>query len=91
MVRERGPTLAMSTFGPQEIKRILEVVDDLGLHREAVLVPLDTAGEGRVRLMEPGKVEIVAPEEGDFESWVAGLRDRLLELDLSRVPRSELP
>ena len=69
--------------------RILGVTDALKLHREAVTVPLGTKGNGEF-LVRNGKLEITAPAEGDFESWVAGLPDALRELDLSTVRRADI-
>lgn len=59
-------------IGPKEIGRVLEVTDRLGLHREGVRVPLDTEGKGRVSV-ENGKLVVVAPQEGDFDAFVAAL------------------
>jgi len=39
--------------------------------------------------MPDGKVLISAPIGGAFELWLADLRRRLGDLDLSRTPRSE--
>lgn len=73
-------------FGPAEVMRILAVTDALGIHREAVRVPLDNQGAGAVRLVREGRmIEIVAPAEGDFDAWVAALPTQIRELDLSRV------
>jgi hypothetical protein len=77
----------MDAVGPKEIGRILAITDEIGIHREAVQIPLGTAGTGQVTL-DGTNLEIVAPAEGDFESWVSGLRDRIEKLDLSGVPKS---
>ncbi len=65
-------------IGPREIGRILAVTDELGLHREAVRVPLDTAGEGSTTVTA-GKLVVVAPATGDFDEFVAGLGQRIRE------------
>lgn len=73
-------------FGPSEVLRILAVTDALGIHREAVRVPLDNHGDGGVRLVRNGQmIEIVAPGEGDFDRWIADLPAKIRSLDLSRV------
>jgi hypothetical protein len=77
----------MDAVGPKEIGRILAVTDEIGLHREAVSIPLGTEGAGRVTLAG-AHLEIVAPADGDFESWVGSLGDRIRALDLSGVQRS---
>ena len=78
----------MDAVGPKEIHSILAVTDDIGIHREAVQIPLGTEEEGRVTLA--GTVlEIVAPAHGDFDAWVTTLGDRIRALDLSGVQRAE--
>ena len=78
----------MQAVGPSEIGRILEITDSLNLHREAVRIPLAPEGAGVVRLVDAA-VEIVAPAEGDFEEWLAGLKDQLGGLDLSRIQKAD--
>lgn len=77
----------MDAVGPKEISRILAVTDEIGIHREAVQIPLGTEGAGRVTLAG-ASLEIVAPAEGDFETWVTSLGERIRSLDLSGVRRS---
>ncbi len=78
----------MESVGPPEIMRILAVTDTIGLHREAVAVPLWTRGAGSLRVTAGGRLEITAPAEGDFEAWLAKLPEALAAMDLSRVRRS---
>ena len=78
----------MDAVGPKEIYRILAVTDEIGIHREAVQIPLGTEGVGQVTLAGT-IVEIVAPAQGDFEAWVTGLGDRIRSLDLSGVQKAE--
>ena len=78
----------MDAVGPKEINRILTVTDAIGIHREAVRIPLGTEGEGRVTLAGT-IVEIVAPTQGDFEAWVTDLGNRIQSLDLSGVQKAE--
>jgi hypothetical protein len=59
--------------GIGEINRIFEVTDRLGIHREAIVIPLAPRHPGRVRKRPDGKIEIVVESEGDFEAWAAGL------------------
>ena len=78
----------MDAVGPKEINSILAVTDEIGIHREAVRIPLGTEGAGRVTLAGT-VVEIVAPAQGDFEAWVTSLGDRIRSLDLSGVQKAE--
>lgn len=66
-------------IGPREIGRILAATDALGLHREAVRVPLDAEGAGRVEIVA-GKLVVIAPASGDFDAFVAGLAERVRAL-----------
>lgn len=67
--------------------RILAATDALGLHREAVTVPLWTEKGGKLEVRGP-KLRITAPSDLDFDAWLAGLPDALRALDLSKVPRA---
>ena len=63
----------LQVVGSREINRILEITDRMGIHREAVVIPLAPRHPGRVRRRPDGKIEIVVESEGDFEAWAAGL------------------
>ena len=78
----------MDSVGPPEIMRILAVTDALGLHREAVSIPLWTKGKGEIRV-RGAKLEITAPAEGDFDAWLTALPDTLRSTDLSTVRRAD--
>jgi len=67
--------------------RILAVTDSLGFHREAVKIPLWTKGKGEI-LVQGQRLQISAPAEGDFESWLQALPSLLGRMDLSAVRRS---
>ena len=78
----------MNVVTPQQMGRILDLIDAMSIHREAVVVPLGPEGEGGVRLVN-NKIEVTVPERGDFESWLGGLRDAIAGLDLTQVRRAE--
>jgi hypothetical protein len=61
----------------REIERIFEVTDALGIHREALVIPLRPAIPGSVRRLPGGKIQIVVDAGMDFEGWLAGLAERL--------------
>jgi hypothetical protein len=77
----------MDSFGQPEILRILAVTDSLGFHREAVVVPLWTKGKGEI-VVRGQRLQISAPAEGDFESWIQALPATLQSMDLSAVRRA---
>jgi hypothetical protein len=74
----------MQTVAAETIARILAITDALGIHREAVRIPLGPTSTGGVRVTK--FVEITVAE--DVEPFLAGLRDRLAALDLSRIKQA---
>ena len=64
----------------REIHLIFEVTDRMGIHREALVIPLAPRHPGRVRKMANGKIEIVVEAEGDLDTWIAGLEARIREV-----------
>ena len=57
----------------KEIDAIFEVTDALGVHREALVIPLGTARPGRVRRLPSGKLEITVDAERPFQEWLKEL------------------
>ncbi len=57
----------------KEIDAIFAVTDALGIHREALVIPLGPASPGRVRRLPGGKLEIVVDAERPLEEWVKDL------------------
>jgi hypothetical protein len=91
MIRPRGPERAkthnqMELLTAEQVERIYRVTDQLGLHRDWVVVPLNAAEESLEMLHPDGKLLLRAPR-GQFEAWLLGLRDRLEQLDLGRAAR----
>ena len=78
----------MNVVTPEQMGKILAVIDSMSIHREAVVVPLGPEGRGNVRLVR-NKIEVTVPEEGDFEAWLRGLGAAIAELDLTSVRRAE--
>ena len=64
----------LDAVGMNEINKIFTVIDSMGIHREAVVIPLGT-GRGRVRRLPSGKLEIVVDAETPFDEWLVGLPD----------------
>ncbi len=63
----------------KEIERIFEVIDPMGISREAIVIPLRPENPGRVRVRKDGKLEIVVDKEADFDQWVTNLEARIRE------------
>ena len=57
----------------KEIDAIFVVTDALGVHREALVIPLGPASPGRVRRLPNGKYEIVVDAERPIDDWVKEL------------------
>ena len=57
----------------REIDAIFEVTDALGIHREALVIPLGPGRPGRVRRLPNGKLEITVEAEQPFEQWLTEL------------------
>jgi hypothetical protein len=64
----------------KEIEKIFEVLDALGISREAVIIPLRPEHPGRVSLLKDGKLEIVVERDDDFAAWVRSLENRIRAL-----------
>jgi len=60
-----------------EIERIFEILDRLGISREAVVIPLRPVHPAGVRSLPNGKLEIQVDSEAPFEEWLQGL-ERIL-------------
>jgi hypothetical protein len=61
------------------IERIFEILDRLGISREAVVIPLKPAHPGGVRRLPNGKLEIVVESELPLDAWLPELEARLRE------------
>ena len=64
----------LEAVGMNEINKIFAVTDAMGIHREAVVIPLGT-GRGHVRKLLNGKLEIVVDAETPIDEWLEGLPD----------------
>jgi ribonucleotide reductase alpha subunit len=65
----------------REIERVFEVLDRLGLSREAVVIPLKPAHPGGIRVLDAGKnqgkVEITVESETPLDAWLPVLETLL--------------
>lgn len=67
----------------QQISKILEVTDALGLNREWVEIPLTPENPGVVRRLPNGKLEIVVDAEQPFDQWLTGLPTNIQQAKVS--------
>ena len=66
----------MVTF-PQ-IEQILEILDDRGINRERIEIPLGAEDPGGVQTLKNGKVRVTVPANGDFDEWVEAVEGDVL-------------
>ncbi len=57
----------------REIDAIFAVTDALGIHREALVIPLGPAAPGRVRRLPNGKLEITVEAARPLDEWLRNL------------------
>jgi hypothetical protein len=69
--------MALAAVTMKEIEAIFEVLDRLGISREAVVIPLRPTHPGAIRLLPSGKVEINVESETPLVDWLPEL-ERLL-------------
>jgi hypothetical protein len=63
------------------MNRLFEVTDEIPLDREAIEVPLVMQGEGKVARTKKGKIEITLPDTEDLGPFLAGLPERVREIE----------
>jgi ribonucleotide reductase alpha subunit len=67
----------------REIERVFEILDRIGLSREAVVIPLKPAHPGGIRVLDAGKnkgkVEITVESETSLDDWLPQLETMLRE------------
>jgi hypothetical protein len=63
----------------REIERIFEILDRLGISREAVVIPLKPVHPGAVRKLPGGKLEIRVESEVPLDEWLPELERLLCE------------
>jgi hypothetical protein len=72
--------MALTAVTLPVIERIFEVLERLGISREAVVIPLKPASPGTVRKLPNGKFEIVVDADAPLDAWLPELEQRLRAL-----------
>ncbi len=67
----------LSVVGMREIEAVFDVIDDMGISREAIEIPLTPRDPGEVTLMRGNKLRIVIPETLSLEEWAEGLEEKI--------------
>jgi hypothetical protein len=65
--------MPLDVVSMKEIDAIFAVTDALGVHREALVIPLGPASPGRVRKLLNGKLEITVEAERPLDEWLQEL------------------
>lgn len=71
---------APRVIGMAEMNGIFEVVDRLGISREAISVPLRPASPGSVQRLRSGEFEITVDADQPFGDWLQSLEAQLRAL-----------
>lgn len=61
----------------QQISRILDLTDGLGINREWVEIPLSPESPGIVRKLPNGKLEIIVDADQPFDTWLGTLEQQI--------------
>ena len=71
--------MALTAVTLREIEAVFEVLDRLGISREAVVIPLKPAHPGGIRSLANGKVQITLESETPLAEWLPELERQLRE------------
>jgi hypothetical protein len=71
--------VALTVVTLREIEAVFEVLDRLGISREAVVIPLKPAHPGGIRSLANGKVEITLEADTPLAEWLPELERQLRE------------
>ncbi|MBU6280868.1 hypothetical protein KGQ64_01405 [bacterium] len=75
----------------REIEAIFEILDRLGVSREAVVIPLRPASPGSVSRRPDGRFEIVVEAERALDDWLPEVEARLVEMGAGGGPTAGPP
>ena len=53
-----------------QIEQILMILDERGISREMIEIPLGTRDPGAIKTLPGGRIRVVVPSSGDFDEWV---------------------
>ena len=72
--------MALTAVTLREIERIFEILDRLGISREAVVIPLRPEHPGSARILPNGKLEIRVESEEPLDTWLPELEATIRRL-----------
>ncbi len=69
--------MSLTAVSFQQISRILDLTDTLGINREWVEIPLSPESPGIVRKLPNGKLEIIVDADQPFDVWLGSLEQQI--------------
>lgn len=70
-----------------DMEEVFKVTDDLGIHREALTVPLGKRDPGAVRRLGPNQLQVSLPESTPAAEWCQStLKEELAKLGYEELP-----
>jgi hypothetical protein len=92
-VRDAEGVAMLTVVTLQEIERIFSVLEEFGLSREAVVIPLKPAHPGAVRMRPDHRLEIVLDRDVPIDAQLVTVRAAVAEILASgagaRLKRAE--
>jgi hypothetical protein len=64
----------------REIERVFEILEALGLSREAVVIPLKPAHPGRVAMRSDHRLDIVLDSQAPLDETLARVREEIVAI-----------
>lgn len=61
-----------------QIQSILAILDERRITREKIEIPLSCDDPGGIEELPRGRIRVTVPASGDFDEWLAGIRDQIL-------------
>jgi len=74
------PDAALTVVTLREIERVFEILAELGLSREAVVIPLKPAHPGRVAMRADGRLDIVLDSQAPLDETLAVVREQIVAI-----------
>ncbi len=69
--------MSLAAVTMREIEAVFEILDRLGISREAVIIPLKPVHPGGISTLKNGKVEIRVESETPLAEWLPELEQLL--------------
>ena len=74
------PDATITVVTLREIERVFDILEELGLSREAVVIPLKPAHPGRVAMRADGRLDIVLDSQAPLDETLAAVREQIVAI-----------